>query len=153
MGIMERLRGKPRESELVRFDAVQLDSDPTELVAAVGESHYQEALRHACGSDHWQDVRFDCLAALVPEPGNRYDPDAVMVQLDGQLTGYLSRGDAIDYGPVVRPLFEEGRVILCPARIAGRGPGSDTSNLGIFLKLPPVADALEELAGTPGSDP
>ncbi len=30
-----------------------------ELVAAVGEASYQEALRHLCGSDRWEDVRCD----------------------------------------------------------------------------------------------
>jgi hypothetical protein len=50
----------------VRVDAAFFEGDEcTELVAAVGESNYQEALSHICGSSRWEDVRFDCIAALV----------------------------------------------------------------------------------------
>jgi hypothetical protein len=80
----------------------------------------------------------------MPVPSNPYDANAVMVQVDGLHVGYLSRGDAIDYGPAVRLLMEERRVIVCDARIAGRGPGNETSNLGIFLQLPTPDAALLE---------
>lgn len=123
-------------------DAVLLEGD--EIVEAVGESNYQPALTKLCGSDRWEEVRFECIAALVPEPSNRYDPNAVMVQCDGHLVGYLSRGDAIAYGPVVRRLAEQGKVIACNAMIAGRGPGSETKNRGIFLHLPSPDEALAD---------
>lgn len=124
-----------RQPERVEVDGELLEGD--ELVAVVGEASYQEALRRICGSDRWEDVACDCQAVLVPEPTNEYDPNAVAVQIEGQLVGYLSRGDARDYRPLVSRLAGEGRVGVCSARIAGRGPGSETSNLGVFLKMPP----------------
>lgn len=114
------------------------------IVAAVGESNYQDALCSVCGSTKWEALRHECLAALVPEPSNRYDADAVMVQVEGELVGYLSRGDAMDYGPAVRRFAERGKVIACKAMIAGRGPGSETKNLGIFLHLPDADEALRD---------
>ena len=42
-------------------------------------------------------VPFDCIAALVPEPSNPYDSNAVMVQIDGRHVGYLSREDAVAF--------------------------------------------------------
>lgn len=110
------------------------DHDCTELVAAVGESHYQDALISICGSKRWQKVAFDCLAALAPEPSNPHDSMAISVQINGQIVGHLSRADARTY----RRLIDEAapQFIACRARIAGRGEGSETSNLGVFLQLP-----------------
>jgi hypothetical protein len=118
----------------VSVDAAFFEGDEcSELVAAVGESNYQEALSRVCGSSRWEDVRFDCIAALVREPNNPYDSNAISVQVEGQIVGYLSREDAKAYGPLVAT----HGVVACRARIAGRGPGSETQNLGIFLELPP----------------
>jgi hypothetical protein len=39
-------------------------------------------------------VRFECFAALVLEPDNPYDSNAVRVEIDGRLVEYLSRADA-----------------------------------------------------------
>ena len=33
--------------------------------------------------------------------------------------------------------------MACHARIAGHGPGGETSNLGVFLKLPPASESIE----------
>ena len=129
-----------------RAEAVILKGeDCTELVAAVGESHYQPALRAACGDQKWEDVAYDCIAALVPEPQNKHDPNAVMVQVDGNLVAYLSRDDAARYSGLLSQVAGTGRFLACNARIAGRGPehGGDTPNLGIFLQLPPPNEPLE----------
>ena len=144
MGWLSRLVGLEEPQKRMEVDAIVLEGD--ELVAAVGESNYQHTLRSACGSVRWEDVAYDCLAVLVPQPSNRHDPNAVMVQVDGQLVGYLSRGDAADYGPAFQTAAAMGKVIACEARIAGRGPGSDTDNLGIFLHLPGPDEALLDVA-------
>ena len=99
-----------------------------------GESHYQDALRKMIGPTKG-DVAVDTEALLIPEPSNPHDPNAVMVQIDGQLVGYLPRDEAVAYGPTLKQLGERGRTGLCEARIAGRAE-SGTSNLGVFLRLP-----------------
>ncbi|MBX5470805.1 MAG: hypothetical protein IRZ21_13030 [Thermoleophilaceae bacterium] len=120
---------------LSSLEPVWLEGD--ERVEVVGESHYQQALRSICGREAWTEVRHECVALLVPEPTNPHDPNAVMVQIDGKLVGYLSRADAVAYRPTLRPLAAQGKAAACHAVIAGRGPGSRTSNLGVFLHLPP----------------
>jgi hypothetical protein len=90
VGIREWLMRQPREPQLVKVQSVEFE-DWSEVVAAVGEASYQDALRHICGSDRWEDIRCEVNAVLVPEPTNRYDANAVMVQVDEQMVGYLSR--------------------------------------------------------------
>ena len=114
-------------------EAIWLDDDCT--VEVVGESHYQDALRAICGSSAWEDVLCETTAALVPEPTNPHDPNAIQVQVDGRLVGYLSRQDALEYGPMLKRFAAQGKVGACKAVIAGRGPGSETPNLGVFLHM------------------
>ena len=110
-----------------------------ELVNVAGESHYQEALRALTGTDGSEAVRIEVEAALVPEPENPHDPNAVMVQIRERLVGYLPREAAVAYGPMVRIVAERGRTAACEAMIAGRG-GDGPANLGVFLKLPEPGD-------------
>ena len=41
-------------------------------------------------------------AVLVPQPSNPHDPNAVMVQVDAKLVGYLARADAVNYRALIR---------------------------------------------------
>jgi hypothetical protein len=154
MGLLGRLfgggtqpRGHTLEVESIKFD------DCTEWVAAVGESFYQPALRSICGSRHWEDVRFKCEASLVPEPNNPHNTSgnavAVYAACEGQthqIVGHLSHGDALDYRNVVAKAKILGRTIVCDAHIAGRGPGNETPNLGIWLELPLPEACLTQLS-------
>jgi hypothetical protein len=81
---------------------------------------------------------------VMPEPGNQYDPNAVAIFIGGEKVGYLSRGDALDYRLAMDALRKGGyEAGVCRGSIAGRGPGGDTKNLGVFLRL---ADPDELLA-------
>jgi hypothetical protein len=139
------------KSRSITVDAVWLEGD--QRVAAVGEASYQDALCSICQSSTWEDVRFECMAYLLPEPDNQYDANAIKVMVEGQHVGYLSRGDAIDYGTAVRAMFTRGKAIACDAMIAGRGPGSDTSNVGIFLHLPTPGETLRLVSPPPPPPP
>ena len=157
MGLFDSLRRKqpPPAPESVEVDSWIFD-DCTEWIAVVGESHYQAALMKISGSTRWEAVRFECQAALVPEPDNAYDSNAVRVFADCRgdyiHVGYLSRGDAADYKDVVLAATRHDSTIACQAHIAGREQGSETANLGIFLELPTVEDCLKQLA-EPMTDP
>ena len=96
-----------------------------ELVNVAGESHYQEALRALTSTDGTAEIRLEVEAVLVPEPANPHDPNAVMVQIDGRLVGYLPRADAVAYGPMIAAV----RSAPSPGRTGRRssdttGPGS-----------------------------
>ena len=154
MGLFNRRRHPASESpapSVQRVDVVIFDgAECSELVAVVGESNYQDAIRSICGSHEWEDVSFDCVAVLLPEPSNPHDPNAVMVQIDACRVGYLSRTDAVGYRPLIEQALAKEKLVACPARIAGHGPGGETSNLGVFLHLP---RADEPIAWSPSEEP
>lgn len=83
----------------------------------------------------------------MPEPGNEHDPNAVAIFIDGEKVGYLSRGDALDYQPAMRALRTAGYSAgVCSGCIAGRGPGSETKNLGVFLYMAAPNELLDALS-------
>lgn len=156
MGLLKKLFGggpEEQRGEVRNVQSIEFDNC-TELVAAVGEATYQSALREICGSKRWERVRFDCTAALVAEPSNAHDANAVAVYADCRGThlrvGYLSRGDALDYQGAVWKAADMGYTIVCQAHIAGREQGSETPNLGIFLDLPTPDGAVAELSALTG---
>lgn len=134
MGFLDRFRSTPNVE--IRRARVCLLPDYGVVVEVVGESFHQEAIIRACGSTHWEEVLCPVQAALIPEPDNDFDPHAVQVIVGDSKVGHLSRGDARDFGPLMELLAERGfDGAACDAVIAGRGPGSETKNLGVFLHL------------------
>ena len=119
-------------------------SFPDEVVRVVGVSHYQRPLVEIAGEPGGGRVRHPVTAALEPEPSNPHDPNAIKVLVQDRLVGYLSRDDALRYGPAVRLLREHDRVLVCDAVIGGRGPDAGTTNLGVFLELPRAPEAVLE---------
>lgn len=144
MGLFKRRPGTSIEPLLL--------TDCTELIAAVGESFYQPELARICSSERWEDVSFDCMAALAldTDTNTEFATAPVTVLAEGPdgmaVVGHLSHGDALDYRPILERAGNK-ILIVCEGRIAGHGPGSETSNLGIFLMLPTPERCIEQLSG------
>jgi hypothetical protein len=104
----------------------------------VGESHYHAALagiRAALGSGDWEESR--AIAALVAEPNNPHDRNAVGVYIHGAKVGHLDRYDAADYQ---RPIIRAGGTIYVQALIAGGRP-TEVGEVG------PIGVRLESIPG------
>lgn len=105
-------------------------------VEVVGESNYQDALEQACGGRTSDSAEYDCTAVLRAEPANPYDPDAIRVEIDGRLVGYLNRHAAKAFRPVAERLAAQGQVGTCNATIVGGWDrDGDRGHFGIRLDL------------------
>ena len=154
MGLMDRLL--KRQSSQGKVETVvptrrprdpKTDPRPWDglrKISVVGESNYQDALRKVSGAPPAGDWKFECQARLVPEPTNPYDPKAVMVQIDGECVGYLSRRNASIYGPRVRALIEAEGEAVCGAFV-GRAGDSENPNLGVRLNAPKDSPLFQPL--------
>ena len=133
MGIFGRFKGKSEpKAELV----------PGKLnggneVRVVGESNYHAAIEKACGGPSRDGVDWECEATLVPEPTNPYDPEAVMVQMEGETVGYLAKAAARAYQPVAQKLAREGNVGVVAAAIRGgwNRSATDKGDYGVTLDM------------------
>ena len=73
----------------------------------VGEQSYQNNLKKIAGPKEEESKFFECYAKVSSEPLNQYDKNAVKVEINGLLVGYLSRSEAAKLaGKVVNKLFQ-----------------------------------------------
>ena len=118
-------------------------------VEIVGESHYQDALRHS--KDDVKDFGgTDYITTVVArEPDNPYDSGAVKV-MNGRLEtiGYLARKLAAKYGPAIELWEAEGYNIRCQAKLSG-GEGRRL-HFGAWLDLD-APEAIEAKFHDPNS--
>lgn len=105
----------------------------SETLEVVGESNYQDALRHLAGAPV-PGIRVPKIAVLAPEPDNPYDANAIQVQIEAHVVGYLSREDAARYLPGVRRLMEGESFVALEAMIVCGGSGGV---FGVFLDHDP----------------
>jgi hypothetical protein len=99
-------------------------------VDVVGESHYQDTLRRHAGPIGEWGAETSVIVELVREPNNRYDRNAVAVQLAGSVVGYLPREEAELVGPMLKSL-ERGQP--CKARATIRGGSAGAPSFGISI--------------------
>jgi rubrerythrin len=109
-----------------------------ETLEVVGESHYQDELWRVVGGRTTQPIRYETLAELLPDPGNPHDANAIEVQVNRECVGYLSREDAVVYGPGLRRLIANHGRVAFHALVVGGGPRGDRLGyLGVFLQHDP----------------
>ena len=120
--------------------------EPWAAQEVAGESHYRKEIGEILSrcAEPRSDQAF-VWAALVPEPHNKYDSNAVAVVCRGLVVGYLPRADASRYVARINELASRGLVLHVRARIwAGTstmwddasGDYSTTPNASVRLALP-----------------
>ena len=122
-------------------------TDTSARLEAVGESHYQEALREAVGGTPTEYVTCEVVATLIAEPDNPYDNNAIAVHVGSSIVGYLSRRDAGAFRGFFGQLgTKQYRGASCRAVICGGGVA--TPSLGIFLRASDPGSAESRLLGS-----
>lgn len=106
----------------------------------VGESHYQAVLRQHATEIGVAGGEQSVIVALVREPNNAHDRNAVSVRLGGKTVGYISSDEAELVGTMLRSL-ERGEPRRARATI--RGGYERAPSLGISLDG--IPDAYELL--------
>ena len=156
-GIVTRYVGSGDDSSRrERAVRTQEEVQPALLVGdedlqVVGESFYQDNLRHLTGYPPPEKyVEKEIHAALAAEKNNPYDPNAIAVWIKDPQAGYLqvghlSREDARRYRPgLLAQQQERGRPIALAGVIVGGGKGIDRAGmLGVFLRHDPVHFGFE----------
>lgn len=154
-GFLNRLFGKPPAAASPlpqRIQAILYDGDDT--LEVVGESYHQDVLWAMVGGSNWKPVRSPITAVLLPEPDSPVDENAISVLIDGEVVGYLSREDAISYGPGLIRIIEEsgGTYVALRGWVVGGGDRDGTlGHLGVFLDHDPTDFGLDASYTSGGS--
>ena len=105
-------------------------------VDVVGEQHRQDALETlAAGRNAFGTRRRLLTVALVREPDNEYDPNAVRVEAAGTAVGYLSREDAPRFHAIIDRLASAGTPAKCRAMLTGGWDGGSADRGFIGVKI------------------
>jgi hypothetical protein len=102
----------------------------------VGQSHYQDALRDIVGGYRRDSQAVEATAVIVLDPANRFDPNAVRVEIEGKTVGYIPAEKALRVGVLMR---EQGiKTANVEAQIRGgwRTNQYDQGHFGVQLKMP-----------------
>ena len=159
MGLLDRLRNR-------RGTSLSAQDEPPPLsvfllggqddLEVVGELAYQDVLWRLCGGTIGDRVRCDIVAVMVPEPTNPYDVNAIAVQINGEVVGYLSRETAQVYLPGLRQVMSaRGGYVALRGVIVGGGYYDDgPGRLGVWLEHDPADFGLQSTSfshlGAPG---
>ncbi len=135
MGFLRRLLGGGRvPADVGMVAAWRLAPERQDAVLqVVGEQSYQPDLRSLGGRlTPSGPTNTEFVAALIAEPDNKHDKNAVSVRIAGRVVGYLAREDAIRYAPILAWAAGRGRVLAADARLTGG-----------WTRGTPIADRLE----------
>jgi hypothetical protein len=116
----------------------------------VGEASYQPWLM-AVGGKRTPNgpSNPDQIATLIREPRNRYDHNAIAVQIRGRTVGYLAREDAVRYQAVADWMMGRGELIACQTRLTGGWENGrrDQGSIGVVLHLGSPGETLLAMLG------
>lgn len=63
---------------------------PHELLVVNGARHHAENIQHLIKENAKGALSYDCMATLIREPENPYDPNAIAVTVSSLRVGYIS---------------------------------------------------------------
>jgi len=123
---------QPKASEHTQDEFFELNGKGAFEVEAVGESHYQPALKAAIGSQKGY-VEVNVQAELYCEDDNAFDANAVRVMIGGQKVGYLNRVVAMAYREIIKNVGFGKATGRCQAKIFGGS--KDKPSYGVWLDI------------------
>lgn len=101
-----------------------------------GESNYQDALEEIA-SGYRRDSQAVLVTALVMlDPENRYDPNAVRVEIEGQTVGYIPKIKAKLIGEMMQAQGVRAATVEAQVRGGWRTNQHDQGHFGVRLKMP-----------------
>lgn len=120
---------------------IRIDGPGTFAVDVVGELRRQDVLAGVAErlGRHGRAVTVDAL--LIPEESNPHDANAVRVEIEGALVGYLSRDNARRYRADLAAAGSAGAKVRCKARIVGgfETESGERAHFGVRLDLPALS--------------
>jgi HIRAN domain-containing protein len=120
------------------------DVSGEDRLRVTGAPHHQAELAAAAGPKRSGGVEDRRRFALVPEPENPHDPNAIAVRLEGgEKIGYLPREEAVRFGRLMDAVAERGRRPVTDGVILG----GDADRDSLFVVWLHVQDPYERLAG------
>lgn len=122
---------------------IEIEGPRTFSIEVVGVSRRQDAIAGIFDHHGRSGRTLTIDATLVLENANPHDANAVRVEIDGALIGYLSRDNARRYRADLAAASASQATVRCKARIVGgfQTETGERAHFGVRLDLPPMEAA------------
>lgn len=119
---------------------IELQGPGKFAVEVVGASRRQDAIEAIVAREGRSGRTVTVDAVLLLDDANPHDPNAVRVEIDGALVGYLSRDNARRYRADLAAAGTPHAIVRCKARIVGgfATESGERAHFGVRLDLPPI---------------
>ncbi|MBX3431308.1 MAG: hypothetical protein KF779_17110 [Hyphomonadaceae bacterium] len=120
---------------------IELEGPGTFAIDVVGVSRRQDVLARVVERDRRGGRTVTIDVTLVLEDTNPHDANAVRVEIEGDLVGYLSRENARRYRADLAAAGQPAATVGCKARIVGgfETSSGERAHLGVRLDLPALS--------------
>lgn len=119
---------------------IDLHGPGTFAVDVVGVSRRQSVLAAIVDRQSRRGRTVTIDAVLILEDSNPRDANAVRIEIEGELIGYLSRDNARRYRADLAAAGQPRATVRCKARIVGgfETESGERAHFGVRLDLPPM---------------
>ena len=119
---------------------IDLHGPGTFAVDVVGVSRRQSVLAAIVDRQSRRGRTVTLDAVLILEDSNPRDANAVRIEIEGELIGYLSRDNARRYRADLAAAGQPHATVCCKARIVGgfETESGERAHFGVRLDLPPM---------------
>ena len=119
---------------------IDLHGPGTFAVDVVGVSRRQSVLAAIVDRQSRRGRTVTIDAVLILEGSNPHDANAVRIEIEGELIGYLSRDNARRYRADLAAAGQPHATVRCKARIVGgfETESGERAHFGVRLDLPPM---------------
>ncbi len=119
---------------------IDLHGPGTFAVDVVGVSRRQSVLAAIVDRQSRRGRTVTLDAVLILEDSNPRDANAVRIEIEGELIGYLSRDNARRYRADLAAAGQPRVTVCCKARIVGgfETESGERAHFGVRLDLPPM---------------
>ena len=119
---------------------IDLHGPGTFAVDVVGVSRRQSVLAAIVDRQSRRGRTVTLDAVLILEDSNPRDANAVRIEIEGELIGYLSRDNARRYRADLAAAGQPRATVRCKARIVGgfETESGEPAHFGVRLDLPPM---------------
>lgn len=119
---------------------IDLHGPGTFAVDVVGVSRRQSVLAAIVDRQSRRGRTVTIDAVLILEDSNPHDANAVRIEIEGELIGYLSRDNARRYRADLAAAGQPRATVRCKARIVGgfETESGERAHFGVRVDLPPM---------------
>lgn len=110
-----------------------------DCMEVVGESFYQDDLKHIAGEHGRESARKEVIALIRPDNDNPHDDKAVSIWVHERKVGHLSRDDARSFRRRLAAKKLSNQATTCSARVVGGHllNGGSRASYGLLLYIKP----------------